>query len=101
MSSPRADRGQKKTKNVQVSRPLLELRDGHVVVVLQNWSLKLRSSHNLLIMLRRASPSAFLPKTEASSARSHESPDTSCSGVAVGPCHLGGSFSSSHWCSSR
>ena len=41
-------------------------------------------------MLRRASPSAFLLKIEASSARSRESLDTSCSSVAVGSFHTGG-----------
>ena len=43
-------------------------------------------------MLRRASPSAFLPKIEASSASSRESPDTSCSRKAVGSFHTGGPF---------
>ena len=50
----------------------------------------MRSSDNLLKMLRRASPSSLLPKVEASSARSCESPDTSCSSVAVWSCHTGG-----------
>ena len=57
----------------------------------------MRSSDNLLIMLRRPSPSAFLPRIEASSARSRESPDTSCSSVAVGSCHTGGSCAESSW----
>ena len=52
-------------------------------------------------MLRRASPSAFLPKVDTSSDRSRESPDTSCSSAVVGSCHAGGSFSSSHWFSWR
>ena len=46
-------------------------------------------------MFRRASPSAFLPKIEGSSARSRESFDTSCSSVAFGSFHARGPFFSS------
>ena len=44
----------------------------------------MRSSDNLLNMLRRASPFDFLPKIDVFSARSRESLDTSCSSTAVG-----------------
>ena len=44
------------------------------------------------MMLRRASPSAYLPKIEVSSARSRESFGTSCSSVAAGSCHTGSPF---------
>ena len=43
-------------------------------------------------MSRKASPSAFLPKIEVSSARSRESFDTSCSTEATRSCHTGGPF---------
>ena len=43
-------------------------------------------------MLRRASPSGFLPKIETSSDRSREFPDTSCSSVADGSRQTGGPF---------
>ena len=33
ISSPRVDRGHKFSRNIQVSRPLLELRGRHVVVL--------------------------------------------------------------------
>ena len=33
MSSPRAGRGRKKSRNVQASRPLLELCGGHVIML--------------------------------------------------------------------
>ena len=52
----------------------------------------MRSSDNLLMLLRRVSPSAFLPKIEVSSARSRESFGTSCSSEATGSCHTGGPF---------
>ena len=66
------------SKNIQVSRPLLELCGRHVIM-LQMRSRKLRSSGNLLMMMSRASPSAFLPITEVSSALSRDSLGTSCS----------------------
>ena len=43
-------------------------------------------------MLRRASPSGFLPNIGTSSDRSREFPDTSCSSVADGSCQTGGPF---------
>ena len=77
------------SKNVQVSCPLLELRSRHMV----RWrSLKFRSSDNLFMMLRRASPSGTLPNIETSSDRSREFPDTSCSSVADGSHQTGGPF---------
>ena len=45
-------------------------------------SLRFRSSHNFLVMLRRASTSGFLPNIETSFDRSREFPDTSRSSVA-------------------
>ena len=44
----------------------------------------MRSSDNLLNMLRGASPSDFLPNIDVFSARLRESLDTSCSSTAVG-----------------
>ena len=44
------------------------------------------------MMLRRASPSGFLPKIETSSDRSREFPDTSCSSVADRSRQTGGPF---------
>ena len=52
----------------------------------------MRSSNNLLVMLGRASPSAFLHQIEVSSARSRESFCTSCSSVAAGSGHTVGPF---------
>ena len=49
-------------------------------------------------MLRRASPSGFLPNIETSSDRLREFPDTSCSSVADGSRQTGGPFSSSQRC---
>ena len=53
-------------------------------------SFRLRSSDDFLIMFRKASPAAFLPQIEVSSARSRD--DASCSSTAVGSCHAGGPF---------
>ena len=72
-----------------MSRPLLELRGRHVVV-LQVKVPQVALVKQLVDNVRRASPSAFLPKIEASSARSRESPDAFSSSVAVGSCHTGG-----------
>ena len=69
-----------------MSCPLLELRGRHVVV----FQVKVRSSSILFMMLRKASPSGFLPKIETSSDRSREFPDTSCSSVADGSRQTGG-----------
>ena len=44
------------------------------------------------MMLRRASPSGFLPNIETSCDRSREFPDTSCSSVADGSRHTGSPF---------
>ena len=44
------------------------------------------------MILRRASPSGFLPNIETSSDRSREFPDTSWSSVADGSRHTGGPF---------
>ena len=89
MSSPRAGRGHKISKNVQVNRNLLELRGRHVAVlqmkVLQITLVRQLVAESFTFCL-------FLPKIEVSSARSRESPDTSCSSVAVGSCHTGGAF---------
>ena len=77
----------KKSRNVQVTRSLLELRGGHVVVFqvkVPQVVLMICGELHLLLFL--------LPKTEAFSARSRESPDTFCSSVAVGSCHTGGPF---------
>ena len=79
------------SRNVQVSCPLLEPRGGHVVV-LHVKVLKFRSSDNLFMMLRRASPCGFLPKIETSCDRSREFPDTFCSSVADGSRQTGGPF---------
>ena len=70
------------SRNVQVSCPLLELCCGHVLV----FQVK------FFMMLRRASPSGFLPKIETSPYRSREVPDTSCSSVAEGSRQTGGPF---------
>ena len=78
----------KNFRKIQVGRSLLELCSRHVICV-RSWSLKLRSSDNLLMMLRLASPTAFLSKIEVSSARSRESLETFCSSIAVGSCHTG------------
>ena len=43
-------------------------------------------------MLRRASPSGFLPNIETSCDRSREFPDTSCSSVADGSRQTGSPF---------
>ena len=55
-------------------------------------SLWFRSSVNLFMMLRRASPSGFLPNIETSSDLSREFPDTSGSNVADGSRQTGGPF---------
>ena len=48
--------------------------------------------HHVLIEVIFFQEYPFLTKIEASSDRSRESPDTSCSSVAVGSCHTGGPF---------
>ena len=64
-----------------MSRPLLELR-GRRAVVLQMKVLQ-------IALVRQLVAESFT-FCEASSARSRESPDTSCSSVPVGSCHTGG-----------
>ena len=74
-----------------MSRPLLELRSRHVVVhqvkVPQDAFVK-----QLVGNVAESFTFCLLPKIEAFSARSRESPDTSCSSVAVASCHTGNPF---------
>ena len=78
--------------NVQVSRPLLELRGRHVVV----FQVKVPQVALVRQLVDYVAESftfcLFARKNEASSARSRESPDTSCSSVADGSRQTGGPF---------
>ena len=77
------------SKNIQVSRPLLELRSRHVVVhqvKVPQVALVKKLADSV------ASPSAFLPNIETSLVRSRGFLVTSSSNVAVGSCHTGGPF---------
>ena len=79
------------SRNVQVRCPLLELRGRHVVVF-QVKVPQISLISQLIFMLRRDSPSGFLPKIETSSDQSREFPDTPCSSVADGSRQTGGPF---------
>ena len=73
-----------------MSRFLLELCGGRVVML--QMKVKLHFSDNLLLMLRKASPSAVLPKMGGILYSVGESLDTSCTRKAVGSCHTEGPF---------
>ena len=74
-----------------MSRPHLELRGRHAVV------LQMKVPQDALVKqlvdnVAESFTSCLFHQIEASSARSRESPDTSCSSGAVGSCHTGGPF---------
>ena len=70
------------SRNVQVGRPLLELRGRHVVV-LQVKVPQVALVRQLVDNVSESFTSCLLPKTRESSDRSRELPDASCSSVAV------------------
>ena len=74
-----------------MSRPLLELRGRHVII-LQMEVPQVALFRQLACDVALGFTFCFLPKLAVSSARSRESLSTSCSSVAAGSCHTGGPF---------
>ena len=86
MSSPRVDRSHEfLSRNIQVSRSLLELSGRHVIMY-QMKVLQVALFRQLAYDVALGFTCCLFAQIEVSSARSRESLDTSCSSKAVGSC---------------